>query len=255
MRRYGLWKGGRALCDFDKMAEELQDAGFRAVAVVGLPEIGGYEDEDFPAQCRRWNWVPVEGWRWPETHLIPERIAHLKAQGYRAIKVHPRCLGAMPSVETMQMLLVAVERTEMPVMLCSYPFLSADTFSYIDLLAFVHESLRAAPTAKVMLVHAGATELLRYIEFARMNTNVTLDLSLTLLKYEGSSLDLDLDLAFAFKAFDRRIVIGSDSPEFSSKQVREQVRILSKEISSQQLENIAWRNACSFFNAVACRIE
>ena len=87
--------------------------------------------------------------------------------------------------------------------------------------------------------------MLRYIEFARANENIVLDLSFTMMKYMRSS--LDDDLKFAFRNFDRRIVIGSDAPEFSPQAVASRFDELAEGASESQRENIGWNNAAKFF--------
>lgn len=241
----GRWSDGRPICNFSSLAGKLQESGFAGAAAVGLPGTGSYDDTAFIACCRDWHWVPVAGWRAPAVDDYRAEVNRLAQLGYRAIKVHPRSLGEFPSAIQMGNLLAHAAHADLPVLLCTYPFLPARSYAYVDVLAFVHESLRHAPDAKVMLMHAGAVELLRYMEFARINRNVTLDLSFTLLKYRGSS--LDQDLAFAFRRFDQRIVIGSDYPEFDFASVRERYFDLSHGLSEEQKVNIAWRNAYAFF--------
>ena len=87
--------------------------------------------------------------------------------------------------------------------------------------------------------------LLEYMEIARSHPNVLLDLSMTMCKYSGSS--IDADLRFALSAFDRRVCIGSDYPEYSPTTLRHRFTELGAGLEESKLENAAFRNAARFF--------
>ena len=99
-------------------------------------------------------------------------------------------------------------------------------------------------TAKVVLLHGGDVQVLRYAELVRFNAKLILDLSMTIMKYRGSS--VDAEGAFLFRHFDRRICIGSDHPEYSHAQLRAQFEDLAHGIDREKAENIAFRNITAF---------
>ena len=63
-------------------------------------------------------------------------------------------------------------------------------------------------------------------------------------KYKGSS--LEIDIKYLFKTFDQRICIGSDSPEFSHKTLRNLFNHYSEGVELKKLTNIANQNLQKF---------
>src|SRR6185503_12404899 len=104
--------------------------------------------------------------------------------------------------------------------------------------------LRRSPGSKVVLVHGGDVQALRYAELVHYNPNLLLDLSYTLLKYRGSSLDADMH--YLFRALDRRTCIGVDHPEFTHRALRERFDELASGLPEEKANNIAHRNLESF---------
>ncbi len=242
----GQWLDGREICGFEQIQQDLVAAGVGAAAAVGLPDVGGYDDQAFIVRCQGWNWIPVAAWSGDASASEGvRRVRRLADIGYRAIKIHPRLLGGCPSSSALRDIFRAAHACDLAVMLCTYPCYSAARSSPVDLLTVLQTALREVPEVRLMLMHAGGVELLKFMEFARANPQITLDLSFTLIKYQGSS--IDSDLSFLFKKFDQRVVIGSDYPEFAFSSVRDRVIDLACSVSEEQQENIFWRNAATFF--------
>lgn len=241
----GTWSDGRAIGNFQEIQRKLIDENFCGAAAVGLPGIGLYDDLSFISHCRDWNWAPIAAWLGCDQNEIVNHIEKLKNLGYFGIKVHPRMMGFMPEEDILVEIFNAASRHDLRVLFCTYPCHSAHDFKPIDILSLLQTALHKAPDVALMLMHSGGYELLRYVEFARANPQITLDLSFTLMKYKGSS--VDLDIAFAFQNFDQRIVIGSDYPDYGFRDVRVRFENLSVNLSQEKCENIAWRNASKFF--------
>ena len=128
----------------------------------------------------------------------------------------------------------------MVVFLCTYPFGSAKLGLGDRLLHDLDSAIAAAPNTRLVLLHGGAIDLLRWIEFCRANEHLLLDLSHTLVKYAGSS--LDDDLAFAFANFDRRICVGTDHPYYSIDDVVCRLELFLGDIPEHKRQNILRRN-------------
>ena len=82
------------------------------------------------------------------------------------------------------------------------------------------------------------------VEMTRPFKNVMLDLSFTLCEYEKSS--LDLDIKFILNRHHFRVCIGSDSPEFSLKKMRDRFEHLSEGLEFEKKLNIAYKNLSNF---------
>src|SRR4030095_11516626 len=130
------------------------------------------------------------------------------------------------------------------VFLCTYQHCGIERYPSEDPFFSLVRALKAAPRARVVLLHGGDVQLLRYAELVRFNANLILDLSLTIMKYAGSS--LDADLSFLFREFNERICIGSDHPEYTHQELRSRFEDLASGIDREKAEGIAFRNIATF---------
>ncbi len=241
------YQGRNLECSFAALAQSLKETDVKWCCAVGLEGIGVYEHESFAAECKKYpNIIPVAAFN-PKSCLekdleqIKNNLNYLRGLGYKAIKLHPRISKFKVASPEVDKLLAACQEIEMPVFLCTYHYGSLETCPLFDTLTSL---LSKFSKLKLLLVHAGAVEVLKYMELARAYPNVVLDLSMTLIKYQGSSIDQDLQ--FLFEKFDRRICIGSDHPEYSLKQLSERFHFFSKKISQEKKNNIAHLNIIKF---------
>ena len=102
----------------------------------------------------------------------------------------------------------------------------------------------APPSCKILLLHGGVMNLLTMMEIVRPHTNVLLDLSFVICRYEGSS--IDLDIKFLFRSFDRRICVGSDSPQFELASLRRRFNDFAQNVEEEKCINIGYRNLHTF---------
>ena len=65
-------------------------------------------------------------------------------------------------------------------------------------------------------MHGGGPNLLKYYEKFRFIKNVYLDLSYTLIHYKNTS--VEKDMVFLANKFDKRLLFGSDYPDFNLKE-------------------------------------
>jgi len=243
----GDYRGRSIEASFAALAKDLKNTEVKWCCAVGLEGIGDYQHESFAAECKKYpNIYPVAAFN-PKlctnknsTEIIAE-LENLKKMGFVAIKLHPRISKFKVNSAEVESLFTACELIDFPVFLCSYHYGSTETCPLFETLTSL---LQKFSRLKLLLVHAGAVELLKYMELARAHKNVLLDLSMTIIKYQGSSIDKDLE--FMFKHFDRRICIGSDHPEYSLKQLSERFRHFSRGISQEKKDNIACKNIIGF---------
>ncbi len=241
------YQGRNIECSFTALAQSLRKTNVKWCCAVGLEGIGGYEHESFAAECKKYpNIIPVAAFNpkpclEKDSEQIKNDINYLRALGYKAIKLHPRISKFKVASPEVDKLLAACQEIEMPVFLCTYHYGSLETCALFDTLTTLLSKFRSL---KLLLVHAGAVELLKYMELARAYPNVLLDLSMTIIKYQGSS--IDQDLRFLFEKFDRRICIGSDHPEYTLEQLQERFEFFSEGISQEKKNNIAHLNIIKF---------
>lgn len=206
----------------DAYAEAAAAAGFCGGCVLALP--GRDEEADFiTAVGARPGLVPIPAWpRETPDPAPPEAVLdRFLARGAKGFHIHPRAAALSPADPRFARILRGAAERDLVVFHCTYAFASVvapppwpgAARLPIDPLPHLAAALADLPTLRCVLLHGGGVELLRYSEFVRANPHLLLDLSLTLMKYPGSS--LDLDLAFMFAAFDRRICLGTDWPDYS----------------------------------------
>jgi predicted TIM-barrel fold metal-dependent hydrolase len=241
----GRWLASGRDARFDTLADALGGAGYLGAAAVGICGVEDYADETFIQHCRRHpTLVPVAGFNPAHTGSIAGEMQRLRALGYTAIKVHPRFTGMELAGPKLGQTLASAAEHDLLVFFCTYQHCGIERYPVEDPFFSLVRALKAAPKARVVLVHGGDVELLRYAELVRFNANLILDLSLTIMKYAGSS--LDADLSFLFQKFDRRICIGSDHPEYGHQELRARFEDLASGIARAKAENIAFRNIVTF---------
>jgi predicted TIM-barrel fold metal-dependent hydrolase len=241
----GRWFESGKDAGFDTLAASLRKAGYLGAAAVGIYGIEGYSDEEFMQACRqRSGLVPVAGFNPGHKNSIGDELQRLRSLGYGAIKIHPRYTGMDIASRAFGETLAVAAEHGLVVFLCTYMHCGIERYPAEDPFFALVRALKAAPTAKVVLLHGGDVQVLRYAELVRFNAKLILDLSMTIMKYRGSS--VDADLAFLFRHFDRRICIGSDHPEYSHAQLRAQFEDLAHGIDREKAENIAFRNITAF---------
>jgi predicted TIM-barrel fold metal-dependent hydrolase len=95
-------------------------------------------------------------------------------------------------------------------MFCTFYPSNASVYPKTDPLFIFSELLSQHPKAKIIFMHGGGVEILKYAEFARYNKNILLDLSYTVSRYKGSS--IDNDLIYVLNNIDQNLCFGTDAP-------------------------------------------
>lgn len=240
----GGWLGRPTESNFRALTEDLQAAEFIGACAIGLDGIEGYEHEAFIRKCQQFNGlIPIAGFH-PERDASPKAMRTLRALGYQGVKIHPRFSGITQHLDSLAPALQAAGEADLTVFFCTYLHCDVTRYPTQDPFFTLVRLLAHAPDTRLVLVHGGDVEVMRYAELVRFNTNLLLDLSMTIMKYPGSS--IDLDLAFLFRHFDRRICIGSDWPEYRPEQLRQRFELLACDLPEEKRRNIAYQNLISF---------
>jgi predicted TIM-barrel fold metal-dependent hydrolase len=240
----GRWLGRTGPADFATLVAELDDAGYLGACAIGLDGVEGYDHARFIQHCRAQpGLIPIAGLN-PVADTSLDSLRALRQMGFRGVKIHPRFSGLTQSLDSLGPALRNAGEAGLTVFFCTYLHCGLAEHPTRDPFLSLVELLRQAPATRVILVHGGDVEVLRYAELVRFNANLLLDLSLTMMKYEGSS--VDMDLAFLFRHFDRRICIGSDWPEYRPHQIRERFEQFAGDLPDEKRHNIAYRNLYHF---------
>ncbi len=243
----GNWlKREKQCATFQKLKNELEQSNYLGACAIGMADIEGYEHEAFIQNCRATSdkLVPIAGFNPLASENVCKELDKIKQLGFRGIKIHPRFSKIEVGKYDLGAVFKVAAARNLVIFYCTYLHCSLHSYPTIDPFFQLIQWLKVAPKAKVVLVHGGDVQLLRYAELVRFNPNLLLDLSLTIMKYKGSS--IDMDIRFLFQQFDRRICIGTDFPEYSHQALRQRFDFFAKDISQEKKENIAFKNLINF---------
>lgn len=244
----GTWLGRGSGNIFSALVDNLHTAGFCGACAVGLAGVDDYNHRSFSYECSKFeNLVPIAGFR-PARKSVETDLSALKDLGFVGIKIHPRFskIDLKQEKDLLVEVLKVAGSKKLVVFYCTYQHTSLLQYPEFDYFLSLVSILKRAPETRVVLVHGGDVQLMRYAELVRFNDNLLLDLSLTMMKYNGSS--IDLDIKFLLKFFDRRICIGSDHPEYAHRDVRARFEMLATGVSENKQRNVAYRNIIRFLD-------
>ena len=231
------WNGRNS---FTELREGMVAADVRWAFAVSMGTSNGWNVAAYPGECAQ-----VGPKLFPVAYLDPEVPPNFKdlcEQGFVGLKIHPRLGGVGFADGRLQDWVFAAQEVGMVTLLCTYPF--SDMVGIPGGLEDLQRLLAATVDCKIILLHSGAVRLREVMELSRPFKSTLLDLSFTLCEYEGSS--VDEDLRFVMRRHGHRVCVGSDSPEFSSDDLRRRFDMLTEGLDQEMCENIAHRNLFNF---------
>ena len=239
----GRWLADGVDATVESLIADMNLAGFTRACAIGLPGVGEYDHVRFFELCRRYpQLVPVAGLD-PTVRALEEELDRIESIGYRAVKVHPRISGFSFYDDAFVRVLEGTARRNIALFACTYVHAPRGRYPERDPFYGLAAALNAVPDARIVLVHGGDVDVMRYAQLVRHASNALLDLSFTMVKYAGSS--IDLDLRFLLKHLDRKICIGVDYPEFHHEQVRRRFEELTAGLGNTERENAGSVNLAS----------
>jgi predicted TIM-barrel fold metal-dependent hydrolase len=245
MTSTGTWLNGRAEASLANLRDSMTRTGVTRALLVGLAGVNSVE-EILRAASTDPRFLPVVGAdpAVADDHGGAESwVASLGSRGVRGIKIHCRLSATHPYDSRVLDLLTACARNEMPVLFCSHLVGLSPPAPPISEIA--DRYLREIRALKLLIVHGGLSAAISLFEIARHYPGCYLDLSFTINRYAGSS--VDADLRFLMSNLDQKLMLGSDFPEVLHAEVLDRFRFLAREVESEKLENIRYRNADRFF--------
>ncbi len=238
----GSWLGKRVHdASAARLFEELDKCDPWRACVVA---IAGYVDNETVLRTARTcpdRLVPIGSFnpvQCASAEAIREEARKLASNGFVGLKLHPRLNGYDPlQSEVVSAIHEAGERGLVVFLDTLFRQPGRGTPNAADV---VDELAARCPRTRIVLLHGGGAQLLAMSEVVAAHPNLFLDLSFTLLRYEGSS--LDADLRFLLHALDRRIVVGSDFPEYTPSQAKQRVIELGDGLPTEKLDNVLYGN-------------
>ncbi|MEE9912513.1 MAG: hypothetical protein K4571_12400 [Deltaproteobacteria bacterium] len=246
----GAWIDGKMhpLNCIQYLSAEMGKYNIRWAFAAGMKNIGGYDEQKFASFIKNnsENIFPLGFFDTQKAKSLKDTrsyLRELKHCGYAGIKIHPRLSGISLKDKMLPSMIKNASDMGFLVFMCTYFYDNART-SPGNSIDSLYDLLFKVKDSRIIMLHSGSVRLLEMMEIARAYKNILLDLSFTMCKYAGSS--LDFDIRYLFNNFDSRICIGSDSPEFDLKMLRERFQFFAEQINLEKAENIAFRNIIKF---------
>ena len=242
----GTWLGGtRYDASLDRLLKEMNRQAYRACLV----NIAGYQDNetlaDFASKYPDL-FVPIAGFdpsEYSDTEQIETEIENLSDRGFAGLKLHPRLNSYDPLDERCIATISLAAKYNLVIFLDTLfrqkSVITPHPADAIDAIAI------KCPDTKIVLLHGGGGHLLDIYEIVRMREKLLLDVSFTIMRYAGSS--IDLDIGFLCRTLDLRLTVGSDFPEYTPAQAKQQLLKIAPDLPQEKLENICFRNLEKLF--------
>ncbi len=232
-------------CHIRDMITDMRTYNIKRAFAVGLKNIGNYDEDRYINMVLNEGhglFLPIAFFDFKDLSVndIRQRLIEMKSKGYVGIKLHPRITNFLLSDNRLPYIIDFSNELNLIPLLCTFFYCNHQSMvdNNVDRLSDL--LLNCSIDSDIILVHGGLTRLLETMELVRFFPNTVLDLSLTMCKYEGTHLDLDIE--YIFKFFDRRTVIGTDSPEINHETLRRRFDYFASKTTQEKAENIAYKN-------------
>jgi predicted TIM-barrel fold metal-dependent hydrolase len=231
-----------------RLLKVMDEAGVDKAIVVAL---AGYIDNDFVLAASNQHsdrFIPCASFN-PAAYATPEAaresfISEFASSPFPLLKLHPRLNGYdLLDPRVLTVLKVAAEMKY-------FRGIYLDTFlrcpgveskkSVVDTL---FDIACRFPQLRFVFLHGAGSQLLHLYESIRTCENVLLDVSFTLQHYSDSS--ILQDVYFLMRHFDRRLLVGSDFPEYTPDDTLTILDKVLKELPVEKKENIFGGNLVS----------
>ena len=181
------------------------------------------------------NLIPVATIR--NVRNLRAEIQNIKKTGFKFVKFHPRNLSIKFGDNFYVKAFKLLKKTKLNIMWCTFDGWAKDNLSEVNQLEFISRLANIIDNNKIILMHSGGPNILKYYEKFRFSENIFFDLSYTISHYENTS--IEKDIVFLMKKFDQRLLVGSDFPTISFER---HLQILSKIIKKAKLNNRKIKN-------------
>lgn len=192
---------------------------------------------------------------YPVYHLqkkqnIQKQFQFLKKENIKLIKIHPRflCKDLNKNFNFFKKIFLSSDKFRINIMFCTFDSFVEKSLHYNN-LNLISKLVNLTKNIKIILMHSGGTNILSYYERFRFVDKVILDLSYTAQHFSKTS--LMKDMVFLIDNFDKRLIIGSDYPSKSLKNLNFFINIVSKKISQNKVKNVLRININKLLNEIS----
>jgi predicted TIM-barrel fold metal-dependent hydrolase len=178
----GRWPNSNRDARVGTLVASIRNNGFGRACAVGLAGIEGYAHADFAAMCSPYpELVPIAGIN-PRAEDLDAELDIVASLGFRGIKLHPRNSGVALRDPSFSRVFRGAAMRNLVVFLCTYFHADVQVYPRHDPLYDLVATLQDAGACRLVLVHGGDVELMRYAQLARHSPNLLLDVSHTMMK-------------------------------------------------------------------------
>ena len=244
----GEWFGQNKGNTFESTVKDLKDNKIIGANSISLPYLSLAELEEFYtlSVTQEIYLYPVAAINGDEEDLF-QKISQIKEIGYKAIKLHIRLsnLDLDLDFQKIELIFKLCEKFNLIVFFCTYYHSSIKSYPLYSLKHYLVKLLKASPNVKIVLLHGGDFELMNLVQLSRFNSNILIDLSYTFIKFRNSS--LETDIKYLLNNFDKRICFGSDYPDYSISEFKENLEYYFKFVNDKdKIKGIAAYNCMNF---------
>ena len=186
------------------------------------------------------NLIPVAGVK--NEKNLKKHIDYIASIGYKFIKVHPRNLdlNIKENFPFYQKIFKYSKKNNLIIMWCTFDSWGAGKLPEYNQLELLTKLINKNKDQKIILMHGGGIDIMKYYERFRFHNNVYLDLSYTFSFFQNYSTVKDLE--FVAEKFDRRILIGSDYPSLSLSSFLKNIKTKLKKLPKTKKKRIMFEN-------------
>lgn len=241
----GEWIGGRPGMTFQELATIRHVVPHYSALAIGMPGVGKYEHGAFKRQCDAWGFEGIAALTTVDPKTLKREFETIATYGFRGVKVHPRLLRRNTSLDYLSSVFTNCQQLGLVCLLCTYEADKPGSLPSSDPFYQICGALNEVPDIRLVLMHGGGGRILQYAGLARHSESILLDLSFTLNDFMTASLASSIkDL---FLRLDRRLCIGSDSPEFTALETLRRVTAIAGDLDLEKLRNVLSKNLRRFF--------
>ena len=208
----GRWFNTDHNASVERLLGEMESSGVDRALLISMPGAGDNAHlaelcQKYPEKFRAFGHLT----RWDRPQA---QMEELLAMGMCGLKVHPRSQGVDVLDPALARFWAFLEERGLPVMIDGYYQNASSGIAHHKLTPHYYDRLaRQFSELKIILAHAGAQRLMDAFWVARSHANFYLDISHCLCYYQNTGLALDYPFVLAMA--DKKIIYGSDFPEYS----------------------------------------
>jgi predicted TIM-barrel fold metal-dependent hydrolase len=241
----GEWIDGRPGITFQGLAALRHEMPHYNALAIGMPGVGKYEHGAFKRACDAWDFEGIAALTTVEHETLEREFETIATYGFRGVKVHPRLLRRNTSLDFLSSVFTMCQRFDLVCLLCTYEADKPGSLPSSDPFYQICGALNNVPDVRLILMHGGGARILQFAGLARHSESILLDLSFTLTDFVTATLETSIkDLMLKL---DRRLCIGSDSPEFTIAETLRRVIAIAGDLDPEKLENVLSRNLDRLF--------